>query len=146
MGAALGLALLAAAFGGGAVTGGGPPRSDDPDLPAFLQGRAFDKEAFLRARAEAVAELRGLPHFLPYDPRLRALHELQEQERRTPAIDPAFWTQIGPAPIPNGQTVPPPSPVSGRTVAIAIHPTNPDIVYVGAAEGGVYRSLDGGLN
>jgi len=146
MGAALGLALLAAVFWGGAVSGGGPPRSDDPDLPAFLQGRVFDKEAFLRARAEAVAELRGLPHFLAYDPRLRALHELQEQERRTPQIDPTFWTQIGPAPIPNGQTVPPPSPVSGRTVAIAVHPTNPDIVYVGAAEGGVYRSLDGGLH
>jgi len=31
-------------------------------------------------------------------------------------------------------------------VAIAVHPANPHIVYVGAAQGGVYRSLDGGLN
>src|SRR4029078_6701779 len=90
-GAALGLALLVALFRIGAVRGDDPQRSDDPDLPAFLQGRGFDKEAFLRARAKAVAERRGLPHFLAYDPRLRALHELQEQERRTPQIDPTFW-------------------------------------------------------
>jgi hypothetical protein len=140
----LGLALLVAFFQEGNVRGEGPERSEDPDLPAFLQGKAFDKEAFMHARDEYIAELRGVPHFLKYNPRLRALHELEEQERRIPQIDPAFWTQIGPAPIPNGQTNPPPNPVSGRTVAIAIHPTNPDIVYVGAAQGGVYRSLDGG--
>src|SRR5206468_1314279 len=51
----------------------------------------------------------------------------------------------GPAPIPNGQvagggTV----PVSGRVTAIAAHPTNPSLVYVGTAQGGVYRSADGG--
>ncbi|HYR58310.1 MAG TPA: hypothetical protein VEO95_06770, partial [Chthoniobacteraceae bacterium] len=34
--------------------------------------------------------------------------------------------------------------MSGRISAIAVHPTNPSIVYVGAAQGGVYRSLDGG--
>jgi hypothetical protein len=91
--------------------------------------------------------LRGdYPAFLPYNPRLRALSELAEQEARLPQIDPAFWTQLGPAPIPNGQTVAPPSPVSGRTVAIAVHPSNPNLVYVGAAQGGVYRSTNGGVN
>src|SRR5262249_7091307 len=35
-------------------------------------------------------------------------------------------------------------PVSGRTTAIAVHPGNPDIAYVGTAQGGVYRTLDGG--
>ena len=119
-------------------------RSVDPDLPPNMQDA--DKEAFMKAREEHFALLRGVPAFLPYNPRLKALHELADQEARFQEIDPAFWTQIGPAPIPNGQTNPPISPVSGRTVAIAVHPTNPDIVYVGAAQGGVYRSLDGGLN
>jgi len=54
------------------------------------------------------------------------------------------WANIGPSPIPNGQTETVTTAVSGRVTAIAIHPTNPDIVYVGAAQGGVYRSLDGG--
>src|SRR5512134_1646199 len=141
---ALGLALLAAPFQSGSVRGEGPPRWDDPDLPPGAQD--YDKEAFMNARNEHIALLRGVPHFLGYDPRVRAIREMEEQERRSPQIDPAFWTQIGPAPIPNGQTVPPSGPVSGRTIAIAIHPTNPDLVYVGTAQGGVYRSSDGGLN
>ena len=54
------------------------------------------------------------------------------------------WTELGPAPIPNGQTEVNTTPVSGRTTAIAVHPTNPNIVYVGTAQGGLYRSLNGG--
>lgn len=122
----------------------GQERSVDPDLPPHMQDA--DKEAFMRAREEHISLMRGMPAFLPYNPRVKALQELADQEARLPEIDPAFWTQLGPAPIPNGQTVPPANPVSGRTVAIAVHPTNPDLVYVGAAQGGVYRSLDGGLN
>lgn len=139
----LAVALSAAPFMGGSVVTG-QARETDPDLPPHLQ--AADKAEFMRLRDENIALLRGMPHFLGYDPRVKALRELEEQERRVPQIDPAFWTQLGPAPIPNGQTVPPTSPVSGRTIAIAIHPTNPDLVYVGTAQGGVYRSSDGGAN
>ena len=62
-------------------------------------------------------------------------------ERESPSIDPAFWTRGRPGAHPErpGRNRPA-APVSGRTVAIAVHPTNPDIVYVGAAQGGVYRS------
>ncbi len=56
------------------------------------------------------------------------------------------WTSVGPAPIPNGQTFGVSHPVSGRVTAIAIHPTNPDIAYVAAAQGGVFRTLDGGAS
>jgi photosystem II stability/assembly factor-like uncharacterized protein len=65
-----------------------------------------------------------------------------------------IWIPLGPSPIPNGQTFPvlftlPPNspeekPVSGRVNAIAVDPANPNIVYVGPAQGGVFRSLDGG--
>ena len=62
------------------------------------------------------------------------------------------WVALGPAPIPNGQTAPANSagisqtqaPVSGRTTAIAIDPADPNIAYVGTAQGGLYRTLDGG--
>ena len=64
------------------------------------------------------------------------------------------WVAIGPSPIPNGQTDPAnangisqtQSPVSGRTTAIAIDPTNPNIAYAGTAQGGVYRTLNGGAS
>ncbi|MCX6225602.1 MAG: T9SS type A sorting domain-containing protein [Bacteroidia bacterium] len=36
--------------------------------------------------------------------------------------------------------------VSGRVRAIAVHPTNPSILYIGAASGGIWKSIDGGTN
>jgi photosystem II stability/assembly factor-like uncharacterized protein len=63
------------------------------------------------------------------------------------------WKFIGPAPIPNGQTehvaaanVNRRDPVSGRITAIAVDAFDPNIVYAGAAQGGVYRSLNGGAS
>jgi photosystem II stability/assembly factor-like uncharacterized protein len=106
-----------------------------------------DDEAYLTARAEHIARLRGLPTDNPAA-RARAIEEMQAQERRLGArLSTSVWTSIGPAPIPNGQVEGPvATPVSGRVSAIAVHPTNPNIVYVGAAQGGVYRSLDGGTS
>src|SRR5947208_1420898 len=62
------------------------------------------------------------------------------------------WAAIGPTPIPNGQTIPADvngisltqSPVSGRVTSVAIDPGNANIVYVGTAQGGVYKSTNGG--
>ena len=62
----------------------------------------------------------------------------------TATVGAPAWVSIGPAPIPNGQTSGVTHAVSGRVTAIAIHPSNPDIAYVGTAQGGVYRTLDGG--
>jgi photosystem II stability/assembly factor-like uncharacterized protein len=37
-----------------------------------------------------------------------------------------------------------PRNVNGRVKALAVHPTNPDVLYAGAASGGVWMSSDGG--
>lgn len=54
------------------------------------------------------------------------------------------WGFLGPSTIPDGQTDQgagaPRSPVSGRMQSIAVHPSNPDIVYAGAAQGGVWKT------
>jgi len=55
-----------------------------------------------------------------------------------------LWKALGPFPIPNGQTENRVDPVSGRVTAIVAHPTNAQVAYVGAAQGGLYRTLDGG--
>jgi photosystem II stability/assembly factor-like uncharacterized protein len=117
---------------------------DDADMPPFAEG-VTTKEEYRRLRDEYFMTKRGLPHFLPYEPRIKAIEELAAAEREAPLIDPTFWTEVGPNPIPNGQIEQgPATPVSGRTISIAIHPTNPDIVYVGTAQGGLYRSTNGG--
>src|SRR6185312_13086945 len=51
------------------------------------------------------------------------------------------WTAIGPAPALNGSTR-----VSGRITAIAIDPQNTSLIYAGAADGGVWKSTNGGTN
>ncbi len=61
-----------------------------------------------------------------------------------PASAGPAWKALGPFLIPNGLTIGRTDPVSGRVTAIAIHPTNPNIAYAGAAQSGVYRTLDGG--
>jgi hypothetical protein len=53
------------------------------------------------------------------------------------------WTNIGPRPNSAGGSV---GSVAGRTAAVATNPLNHDEVYVGGAQGGVWRSTNGGLN
>jgi photosystem II stability/assembly factor-like uncharacterized protein len=132
-------------------------KQDDPDLPAFMRNKINERE-YLNRRAEHIGLLRGLGDYgrdpANPNPRLAALTQLQQQEARVqrgaaagqigPLINSTSWTPVGPAPLPNGQTTTVSTPVSGRVTCIAIHPTNPDIVYVGTAQGGVFRSTNGG--
>jgi photosystem II stability/assembly factor-like uncharacterized protein len=57
------------------------------------------------------------------------------------------WTHLGPMAIPNGQTQAGSAArvlVSGRVTAIAIDPTEPDSIYLGTAQGGIWKSTDNG--
>lgn len=128
--------------------------TDDPDMPSHLKA-GVTKEEFMIMRAEGVGMKRGIHKDQPFDrqARPRAVEMMEEQEaaRRDLPNSPekenllAAWTEIGPMPIPNAQVgTSPTTTASGRTLAIAIHPTNPDIVYAGAAQGGLYRSTNGG--
>jgi S-layer homology domain/Putative binding domain, N-terminal len=119
-------------------------QDDDADIPAFARG-VIEKDEYLRMRDAYIDELRGLPYKSVENPRIKAIREMEDQIRRMGAnINNQTWMSVGPEPIPNGQTGTA-SSASGRVTAIAVHPTNPNIVYVGAAQGGVFRTLDGGL-
>ena len=58
----------------------------------------------------------------------------------------ANWIPLGPQPITNAlnQFTWGTAPFSGRVTAIAVNETNPSIVYVGGAQGGIWKSVDGG--
>jgi photosystem II stability/assembly factor-like uncharacterized protein len=89
---------------------------------------------------------------IPPDARLRAVEQLNrdmnssmlavEQTRR--------WQPIGPEFLPNGQPIDfnnsPPISVSGRATAIAIDPSNSNKIFLGTAQGGVWRSDDAGAS
>lgn len=120
----------------------------EPDLPDFARYKV-NKEEFMTRRAENLAMYRGIHKDRPFDPRNRidAISQMdrQQDELARSAVPQAVWTEIGPKPIPNGPVETGPSTTaSGRVLSIAIHPTDPDIVYVGTAQGGLYRSTNGG--
>ena len=53
------------------------------------------------------------------------------------------WHALGPAPVTGAQVqnvTPNNGEVSGAVQALAVHPTNPDIMYVGTVQGGVWRT------
>ncbi|HET9839147.1 MAG TPA: Ig-like domain repeat protein [Candidatus Angelobacter sp.] len=120
----------------------------------------ISQEQYLSLRDQDVRMRRGIEDLLRA-PGARSLAvrrmELQENFLRlaTQALNPfsgliqlaaPSWTPLGPAPIPNGQTTAVQVPVSGRVTAIVVDPTTTQTVYVGTAQGGVYRSTDGGAS
>jgi photosystem II stability/assembly factor-like uncharacterized protein len=126
--------------------------NDDPDLPPGMAGR-IDKGEYLRARGDYIDMLRGRDGEAPANARETAISEMVRQEKvlqrrvsqgLASPVDISNWKFLGPAPIPLGQTSTTRVPVSGRTISIAVHPTDPDTVYVGTAQGGLYKSTDGG--
>lgn len=116
----------------------------DPDRPPM--GAKIGLDEYLPMRIEHMDLLRGFDT-AQQDSRTNSIlamerseRKLKQQLRETNQPDGASWTPIGPAPIPVSAS----TSYSGRVSAIAVHPTNPDIVYVGTAQGGLYRSLNGG--
>ncbi len=75
-----------------------------------------------------------------------ALHAAREQLRRPdllripPPVAGNQWTSIGPEGIPiNIASI-------GRLSTIAVHPSNSSIIYIGGAQGGVWKTTDAGAN
>jgi subtilisin-like proprotein convertase family protein len=133
-----------------------PYEGEEPDLPAFLKNKG-DKLQFMMRRAEGIGLKRGIDKNKPLPDRKSRRQAIEQMERQQEALAnlpeseqkkslTAAWTPIGPAPIPNGQTAEFSTPVSGRVSAIAVHPQDVNIVYVGTASGGLYRTIDGGVN
>jgi hypothetical protein len=117
------------------------------DDPIGREAWFYKQRAFPRATIPEGANERA-------QQRLKEMIELQNQlppqgaalaggaAAGTPGIGP--WTAIGPQPSSaTGTTV---GSVSGRVVALAVDPTDPNIVYAGGAFGGVWKTIDGGAN
>lgn len=143
----------------GSQTGSVPEaETDSADIPPFARG-LISEEKYFALRDQEIRSRRGTDDLLRNpQARSQAVRTMQFMERvlqivpqglnpfsaLIPAAASTTWTPLGPDPIPNGQTKGTAVPVSGRVTAIAVDPTTEQIVYVGTAQGGVYRTLDGG--
>ena len=88
---------------------------------------------------------------IPTGARLRALEQLRAMEaaeKAEPGVAKAKWKQVRPQPInPAQKTEFGGWPTdSGRVTALAVDPTNAKVVYLGAAEGGVWKTTDAGAH
>ena len=58
-----------------------------------------------------------------------------------------LWTEIGPEKVTAGQTSGSPrGDVSGRVNSVEVHPTDPNIAYACGAQGGLWKTVDGGAS
>lgn len=103
------------------------------------EGPAQRMSFFIRQRAYPAADL-------PEGARMKALTQMQAMQRElAQAAAAETWEVIGPAPMKNsaiGQNFT--ADVSGRVKALAVDPRNSNIVYLGAAQGGVWKTTNGG--
>ena len=114
----------------------------------------------IRQRDEAYRQVRSYPlKNIPAGVRAKAVRQRQVMELQAMSAQAAtgavaqaaatpVWTLVGPEPtIPLLAEPFTGSPeVSGRISALAVDPTNANIVYAGGADGGVWKTTDGGSN
>ena len=123
-------------MGAAAATGAAPQRTIMTQLAA--------------RRVEAVVESRGLPHGDAGAPQPLGLApgaEFGTPFGVAPVAGMSNWVQLGPTAIPKGQTYSSARVlVTGRITSIAVDPVNPNTLYAGAAQGGVWKSVNAGAN
>ncbi len=121
------------------VEGGGKQRIDWFYYQRAYPAKTIPVEAGFRMREQLADE----------ETRLSQLRALNGESAAPEQL--ATWAALGPAPIEDGQTFTNfGTPVSGRVTSIALAPgyngTTNQTVYVGAAQGGLWRSIDNGTN
>jgi len=129
------------------------------ERPTFSEIR----EHFYRYRAEKIAKserVRGWKQFKRwewfaetrlnsagyFDPSLNWQGWLEKKERfgAKNKITSTTWTQLGPVNLPAIYNVYG-YPGLGRLNAVAFHPNNPEIIWVGAPSGGLWKTVNGGI-
>jgi hypothetical protein len=110
-----------------AVASATPARAESPARADSEEHEAFEEEADGDAEPVDPAEQRP---------------QLQPPERPA-ARGGGAWVALGPSPTQSAQvSVPPDNEVTGAIHAIAAHPTNASILYIGAVNGGIWKTTN----
>jgi uncharacterized protein (TIGR03437 family) len=100
----------------------------------------YSQRAYPNASIPAGARRKAILEIERMDAAVRARR--QAQGEAAAGTDALTWRQIGPQPTRYAGS---PYLTAGRVNAIAIDPRNSNVVYIGAAEGGVWKTTDGGV-
>ncbi|HXE51756.1 MAG TPA: autotransporter-associated beta strand repeat-containing protein [Tepidisphaeraceae bacterium] len=115
-------------------------------LTRSRQGRwaeTLEARRLLSAAADAIAPQWAATPWTP--PATQAAGPAAPSATSSIPLSASAWTPIGPASISHGQ-VPGNGLVSGRLAGVAGDPTNASVLYVAAAGGGVWKTVDGGAS
>ena len=137
----------------------GPSAAPDQDAGETAAGEPGDGEAGMEEEAGNEGEEIAARDAWFVDQRLHgrktipanAMQKARVQARKlrikaAVATDPLRWSEVGPQPLAGGEVWSwgGSMPYSGRVAAIATHPTDPNIAYIGSAGGGVWKTSNGG--
>jgi len=121
------------------------------DFVSWLQSLPEASQSLPLRRFRYFYEQRAYPNqAIPPGAMARARQEHEQrfgplrQQQAPGAFNQTQWTSIGPKLIPLAQFDTDNTPASGRIRAMAIDPTNGNTIYIGAASGGVWKTIDGG--
>lgn len=121
------------------------PREEDDDKQAARDQWFYTQRAYPAARIPAGARLNAIRRLGQINAAARQQHLAASIAGARPqalTMDSANWTLIGPKPSGAGTSY----VTAGRVNAIAIDPRNNNVVYIGAAEGGIWKTIDGGAH
>ncbi len=119
------------------------PKPDVDDKQAEREEWFYGQRAYPLGRIPAGARLNAIAAISRLDRAARLRRQSNGLSGRLAnALDSTTWTSIGPKPTDLGST----RVTAGRVNAIAIDPRDNNTVYIGAAEGGVWKTTDGGAN
>lgn len=102
--------------------------TDPSRVPGYKQFKRW--EAFMAPRVDQNGKR--------FNPSEVYQQSLKYRNQRS-SMNAGNWTHVGPNTVPNG------GGGAGRLNCVRIHPTNPDIIYVGSPAGGLWKSDDGGI-
>ena len=119
---------------------------EDDDRAAAREEWFFGQRAYPLSQIPAGARIKAISEIQRIDRALRARRQSSganlARTSLATSFDSAMWTSIGPMPTDPGSTY----VTAGRVNAIAVDPRDNNVVYMGAAEGGVWKTTDGGVN
>lgn len=139
--------VLVAPDRGGLALGASDSHTDPtvPDAAAPVAQEPEEEEMFEGRLRWFLEHRKGPDGHIPRNARSKAFRQVEENLRNgllglsldlTPG---SVWAPLGPAPLVSGTAA-----WSGRVTSIAMHPVSPNTIFVGAAQGGVWKSTDAG--
>jgi photosystem II stability/assembly factor-like uncharacterized protein len=128
-----------------------PRQADSANIIRLREQWFYQQRAYPNKNIPAGARLKAYQQLLKMQADQRSRQLKQQSTTSTApasgsttfatALSTTQWTLIGPQPTSTPFEF---NPVSGRVTALAVDPTNSNVIYLGGAEGGVWKSTDGG--